>query len=110
MKLSVNVVGDFNDENTFQHKLLLTNTQVSRLHKAFANNFSANIKLSKTQLTKIRQLGRFLDRLLGLKLKTRSPLMKNVLKPLAKSVLVPLGITAASASDELFIRKYLVLV
>ena len=98
MKLSLNVVGDFNDENTFQHKLLLTNTQVSRLHKAFANNFSANIKLSKTQLTKIRQLGRFLGRLLGLLLKTGLPLMKNVLKPLAKSFLVPLGVTASISS------------
>ena len=34
-------------------KLLLTNTHVSRLRKAFANNSSANIKLSKTQLQKI---------------------------------------------------------
>ena len=33
--------------------LLLTNTQVSRLRKAFAKNSSANIKLSKTQLHKI---------------------------------------------------------
>ena len=40
-------------ENNFPHKLLLTNTQVSKLRKAFANNSSANIKLSKTQLHKI---------------------------------------------------------
>ena len=38
---------------TFPCKLLLINTQVSRLHQAFANNSSANIKLSKTQLSKI---------------------------------------------------------
>ena len=38
---------------TFPRKLLLINTQVSRLHQAFANNSSANIKLSKTQLSKI---------------------------------------------------------
>ena len=47
LKLSSNVVSDSNDENNFLHKLLLTNTQVSRLCKAFANNASANIKLSK---------------------------------------------------------------
>ena len=41
------------DENNFPHKLLSTNTQVSRLLKAFANGSSANIKLSKTQLHKI---------------------------------------------------------
>ena len=53
LKLSSNVVGDSNDENNFQHKLFLTNTQVSKLCKAFAISWSANIKLSKTQLNKI---------------------------------------------------------
>ena len=38
---------------TFPRKLLLINTQVSRLCQAFANKSSANIKLSKTQLSKI---------------------------------------------------------
>ena len=45
LKLSSNLVGDSNDENNFLHKLVLTNTQVSKLHKAFANGSSANIKL-----------------------------------------------------------------
>ena len=40
--------------------LLVTDTQVSRLHKAFANNSPANIKLSKTQLSKMVQLDEFL--------------------------------------------------
>ena len=53
LKLSSNVIGDPNDENDFPHKLLLTNTQVSMLCKAFANCSSANIKLSKPQLHKI---------------------------------------------------------
>ena len=65
MKLSPNVVGDSNDENNFPHKLLLTNTQISRPFKAFANNSSANIKLSNTQLHKIGHPGSFLRRLLG---------------------------------------------
>ena len=69
LKLSSNVVPDSNDESNF-HKFLLTNTQVSRLRKAFANNSSGNIKLSKTQLDKIGQSGGFLGRLLGLLLKT----------------------------------------
>ena len=49
LKLSSNVTGDSNDENNFTHKLFLTNTQDSRLCKAFENNSSANINLSKTQ-------------------------------------------------------------
>ena len=47
LKLSLNVFGDSNDENNFLHKVLLTDTRVSRLSKALANNSSANIKLSK---------------------------------------------------------------
>ena len=52
LETSSNAIGDSNDENNFPHKLL-TNTQVSKLQKAFGNNSSANIKLSKTQLHKI---------------------------------------------------------
>ena len=48
LEISSHFVGDSSDENNFSRKLLLTNTQVSRLRKAFANKFSTNIKLSKT--------------------------------------------------------------
>ena len=37
LDLSSNIIGDSNDENNFPHKLLLTNTQVSKLPKAFPN-------------------------------------------------------------------------
>ena len=70
LELLSNVVNDSNDENNFPHKLLLTNTQVSRLRKAFENNSSANIKSSKTNLHKIRQSGGFLGRLLRASRKT----------------------------------------
>ena len=33
LKLSSNVIGGFNDDNNFPHKLLLTNTQVSSFVK-----------------------------------------------------------------------------
>ena len=91
--LSSNIIGESNDENNFPHKLLFTNTQVSRLHKTFVNNCLANIKLSKTQIHNIGQSGRFLGRLLGPVLKNRLPLIRNVLKPLAKSFLIPIGLT-----------------
>ena len=42
-------VDNSNDESNFPHKRLLTNTQVSRLWKAFANASSANINFPKTQ-------------------------------------------------------------
>ena len=95
LNLSSNVAGDSNDENNFSHKLLLTNTQVWKFCKAFANNSSANIKLSKTQLYKIVQLEGFLGILLGPLLKSGLPLIGNVSKLLAKSVLIPLGLTTA---------------
>ena len=44
LKLSSNVVGDSIDENIFLHKLLLTNTQVSKLRKSFSSGLLANIK------------------------------------------------------------------
>ena len=107
MKILSNVAGDSNDENNFLHGLLLTNTQLSKLRKSFANGSSANIKLSKTQLHKIGQSGGFLGRLSGLLLKTGLPLIGNILEPLAKSVLMPLGLTlaAAAATDPAIHKK-----
>ena len=35
LKLSPNIIGDSNDENNFPYKLLLSNTQVWKLRKAF---------------------------------------------------------------------------
>ena len=48
LRLSSNMICD--NETNFLHKLLLTNRQVLNLREAFANNSSADIKLSKTQL------------------------------------------------------------
>ena len=48
LRLSSNIIG--NNETNFPHKLLLTDKKVSNIRKAFANNSSAAIKLSKTQL------------------------------------------------------------
>ena len=50
------MTGDSNDKNNFPHKLLLTEGQVSMLCKAFENTSSANIKLSKTELSRMVQL------------------------------------------------------
>ena len=87
------------------HKLLLTNAQISRFCKAFGNNSSANIKLSKTNLHKVEKLGGFSVILLGLVLKIRLPLIGDVLKPLAKSVLIPLGLTVAASPTDSAIHK-----
>ena len=44
LKLSLNVVGYSNDETNFRYKFLLTDTQVSRILKTFANGASGYIK------------------------------------------------------------------
>ena len=67
------------NETKFPHKLLLANRQVANLRKAFSNYLSIDIKLSKTQLSKMLQSGEFLGRLLGPLLKTGLPLIKNVI-------------------------------
>ena len=100
LRLSSNVVGNSNDENKFPRKLLLTNTQVLKLHKAFANGSSANIKFSNSHLHKIWQPGGFLGRILGPLIKTGLPLRENVFKPLAKSVLILLGLTTAALPTD----------
>ena len=106
LRLSSNIIGNSDDEANFPHKLLLTNRQVANLRKAFANHTSTDIKLSKTQLSKMIQLGGFLGRLLGPLLKTGLPLTKSVIQPLATSVLIPLGLkTAASAADAKIHKK-----
>ena len=99
------MVGNSNDNTNFPHELLLTNRQVENFRKAFANHLSTDIKLSKTQLSKMIQSGGFLGRRLGPLLKTGLPLMESAIKPLAKSVLIPLGLTAAASAADATIHK-----
>ena len=94
------MVGNSNDDINFHHELLLTNRQVANIRKAFANHSSTDIKLSKTQLSKMIQSRGFLGKLLGPLRKTGLPLMKSVIKPLTKSVLIPLGLTAAASASR----------
>ena len=68
-------------------------------------NFSANIKLSKSQVHKIGQSGRFLGRILGPLLKTGLPLIGSVLEPLSKIVLIPLELTASASATDTAIHK-----
>ena len=60
LRLSPNMIGETNDKSNFPHKLLLTDTQVLNIRKTFSNNSSADIRFSKTQLSKMVQLGGFL--------------------------------------------------
>ena len=105
LRLSSNMIGDPDDKINFLHELLLTNRQVANLRKAFANNSTTNIKLPKTQLSKMVQSGWFLGRFLGPLLKTGLLLIKNVIKPLAKNVLILLGLTAAASAVDAAIHK-----
>ena len=95
------MVCNSNDNTNFPHELLLTNRQVANIRKAFAKNTSTDIKLSKTQLSKMIQSGRFLGNVLG---KLTGPLMK-VAMPLAKNVLAPLGLSAAMSAIDGSIKK-----
>ena len=59
LRLSSNIIGD--NVINIPHKLLITGRQVASLCKSFASHSSANIKLSKTQLSKMIQSGGFLS-------------------------------------------------
>ena len=99
LKNSSNAIRHSNDDTNFPHKLLLTNTQVSRPRKNFANGSSANLQLSKIPLHKLGQSGGFLGRLLG------PLLLEPLLKPFAKSILIPLRLTVASSATDGVIQK-----
>ena len=60
LNLSSNLIGNSDDETNFAHNLLLADIHISKICKAFANGSSANIKFSKTKLSKILQFGGFL--------------------------------------------------
>ena len=87
--------------NDLPHELLLTTRERTKLRNAFNYNTSADIKLSKVQISKIIQFGEFLRSLLN---KLAGPLMK-VAVPLAKHILAPLGITAAASAIDAGIQK-----
>ena len=101
LRISSNMGSNSNDNTNFPHELLLTNRQVTNIRKAFAKDTSTDIKLSKTQLSKMIQSGGFLGNLLG---KLAGPLMK-VAMPLAKNVLAPLGLSAAMSAIDGSIKK-----
>ena len=101
LRISSNMVGNSNDNTNFPHEFLLTNRQVANIRKAFAKNTSTDIKLSKTQLSKMIQSGGFLGNLLD---KLAGPLLK-VAMPLAKNVLASLGISAAMSAINGSIKK-----
>ena len=90
----------FNGSN-LSYELLLTTRQKKKLRNAFNNNMSTDLKLFKTQITKIIKPGGFLRSLLS---KLPGPLMK-VAVPLAKNILAPLGITAAALAIDAGIKK-----
>ena len=53
LRLSSNMISNSDDETNFPHKLLLTNRRVANLCKVFSNNSPNDIKLLKTQLSKM---------------------------------------------------------
>ena len=101
LRISSNLINNLSDNTNFRHELLLTNRQVANIRKAFAKNTSTDIKLSKTQLSKMIQSGGFLGNSFG---KLAGPLMK-VAMPLAKNVLAPLGLSAAMSAIDGSIKK-----
>ena len=89
------------DGNNLTHEFLLTTRQKTKLKNAFNNNVSADIKLSKAQMSKTIQSGGFLGYLFS---KLVGPLVK-VAVPLAKTILAPLGITAVASAVGAGIQK-----
>ena len=75
LNFSSNLIRNFNDETNFAHKILLIDTEVLKIRKAFENGWSANIKFSKTQLSKMIQSGKVIRHI---------PIFENILSIVAK--------------------------
>ena len=110
MKISSNVVGDSNDENNFHHKLLLTNTQVTKLRKDFANGLSANVKYCswKYKLLKITQkLVKLKIKLLLIMTKVNILLLKNFTKVTSENFTARLKQTNLASKGDIanFVKK-----
>ena len=105
LNLSPYVIANSNEETNFPHKLLLIDRKALKLFKAFKNNSSAKMKLSKTQFSKIVQSRGSLGRRLEPLLKHGLPLIKNGLKRLAESTLIPFGLTSAASATEAAIQN-----
>ena len=56
LRLSSNMIGNSDNKTDFPHKLFLTNRQVANLRIAFTKHTSTDIKLSKTELSKMIRL------------------------------------------------------
>ena len=88
--------------NTLPQELLLTTRQTTKLRNAFENNMSTDIRLSKSQISKIIQSGRFLGSLLS---KLAGPLMKGAVSLRKKNILAPSGRTAAASANDAEIQE-----
>ena len=86
--------------NNLRHEFLLTTRQTTKLRNAIETNLQTDIKLSKAQISKIIQSGRFLGKIFGPLLKTGLPLLKSAIKPLGL-----LGLTAASSAIDAGVQK-----
>ena len=89
------------DGNDVPHELLLTTRQKTKLKNAFNDNMSTDLTLSKAQISRIVQSGKFLGSLLS---KLAGPLME-VAVPLAKNILAPLEKTEAASAIEVGMQK-----
>ena len=83
------------DGNDLPHELLLTTGQKAKPRNAFNNNMSADLKLSKAQISKILQSGGFLGSLLS---ELADPLMKVAI-PLAKKCFSSIRNNSSCFSD-----------
>ena len=80
LSLSSNVVSSSNYETSFTNRLLLTDTQILKICKAFANGLSANIKFSKAQFPNMIQSGGFLQLFVPKLIKSIEPLTWETIK------------------------------
>ena len=76
------------------NELFLTKRQTTKIRNTFANNMPIDIRLSKTQISKIIQSGGFLGKALG---KLSKRILLDLAVPLAKDFFTKLSTKAISS-------------
>ena len=85
------------NKSDLPHESFLTTRQITKLRNKISNNISADIKLSKAQISKTVQHGRFLGKLLG-------RFLPKLIKP-AISLLTNIGLPLRLSAADTAIQK-----
>ena len=89
LNLSLTLIGNSNDKTNFPHKLLLTDTQVSRIRKSFANGLSDYTQVSNGFANDPSAINKFLKTELSKMMRLAGSVLSDAIDATNPSFLIP---------------------